>query len=290
MMFKPVSFAFRNEDTSILMLDSIGWQQIHSSGYSFAGDERPDCGHVIFQYTLSGQGYLDYENQSIPLPKGSAFLVKVPSRHRYYYVEQEEPWEMIWLNLRGDEANRIWDLVIREEGPVIRREADSPLIQDFWSLLRMIAEEKVTDKYLLSAKVYEWMMTMIRTSREAGKDISANSSSIIHKAKRFMKEHYALPLSLDTVAEHCGINKHHLCRLFQKSEQTTPLVYLRDRRMEAAIAMLRTTELTVQEIGKQCGFDSPSYFGKVFREYMSMTPKEYRMKKLEFPYHAVYYE
>ncbi|MNJ03440.1 Xylose operon regulatory protein [compost metagenome] len=60
--------------------------------------------------------------------------------------------------------------------------------------------------------------------------------------------------------------------------------------MEAAIAMLRTTELPVQEIGRCCGFDSPSYFGKVFREYMSMTPKEYRLKKLEFPYDAIYYE
>jgi Transcriptional regulator containing an amidase domain and an AraC-type DNA-binding HTH domain len=54
--------------------------------------------------------------------------------------------------------------------------------------------------------------------------------------------------------------------------------------------MLRTTDLPVQTIGEQCGFDSPSYFGKVFRQYMSMTPKDYRMKKMAFPYHAIYYE
>ncbi|WP_318152731.1 AraC family transcriptional regulator [Paenibacillus terricola] len=43
-------------------------------------------------------------------------------------------------------------------------------------------------------------------------------------------------------------------------------------------------------MGQQCGFDSPSYFGKVFRTYMNMTPKEYRMKELEFPFDAVFYE
>ncbi|WP_159888408.1 helix-turn-helix transcriptional regulator [Paenibacillus puerhi] len=289
-MIESSSYAFRHEDRSILTLDSMGWQKIRSSEYSFAGDERPDCGHVIFQYTLSGQGYIDYEHQQIALPKGSAFLVKVPSRHRYYYLEQEEPWEVIWLNLRGDEASRIWDLVLEQEGPILRREADSPLIHSFWKLLRLIQEEKVTDKYLLSVHVYEWLLTLVKTSRERGKEISENSSTTIQKAKRFMKEQYALPLTLDMLSEYCGINKHHLCRLFQKSEQISPLAYLRDRRMEAAIALLRTTDLPVHEVGKQCGFESPSYFGKVFREYMSMTPKEYRMKELEFPYNAVYYQ
>ncbi|GFZ93043.1 hypothetical protein GCM10008018_44200 [Paenibacillus marchantiophytorum] len=289
-MLKPSSYAFRNDDTSILTMDSIGWQTINSSAYSFTGDNRPDCGHVIFQYTLSGQGYLDYEQQSIALPKGTAFLVKVPSSHRYFYQNQGEPWEAIWLNLRGDEANRIWDLVIALEGPVIRRESGSPLIQGLWKLLRMVAEGKATDKYQLSIAVYEWMLTLLQSSRELTKDMSPNSSTIIQTAKNFMKEHYAKPLTLDMISQHCEINKHYLCRLFQRSEQTSPLAYLRDRRVEAALALLRTTDLPIQDIGQHCGFDSPSYFGKIFRTYMTMTPKEYRLKQLEFPFDAIYYE
>ncbi|UKS29476.1 AraC family transcriptional regulator [Paenibacillus sp. HWE-109] len=289
-MLKPSSYAFRNDDTSILTMDSIGWQTINSSAYSFTGDNRPDCGHVIFQYTLSGQGYLDYEQQSIPLPKGTAFLVKVPSSHRYFYQNQGEPWEVIWLNLRGDEANRIWDLVIALEGPVIRRESGAPLIQGLWKLLRMVAEGKATDKYQLSVAVYEWMITLLQSSREQTKDMSPNSSTLIHTAKKFMKEHYAKPLTLDMISQYCEINKHYLCRLFQRSEQTSPLAYLRDRRVEAALALLRTTEMPIQDIGQHCGFDSPSYFGKIFRAYMNMTPKEYRLKQLEFPFDAIYYE
>lgn len=284
------SYAFRSEDTSILTLDSIGWQQIRSLDYGFSGELRHDFGHVVFQYTLSGEGYLDYEQQSIPVPKGSGFLVKIPSKHRYYYKDYGEPWEILWLNLRGQEATRIWELVMENEGPVIRRDPASPLITGLWKLLQAIAEKQVTDKYELSAMVYEWMLTLVRTSRESGRVMSENANTIIDKAKRLMKEQYAEPLTLDLLSGHCGVNKHHLCRLFQKSEHTSPLAYLRDRRMEAAIALLRTTDLPVQEIGRQCGFDSPSYFGQVFREYMGMTPKEYRMKDLEYPYRAVYYD
>lgn len=288
-MVSPSSYAFRSDDHSILTLDSVGWQIIQSAEYSFAGEDRPDCGHVIFQYTLNGQGILEYEQQRFTLHQGTGFLVKVPSRHRYYYADNGTPWEILWLNLRGEEANRIWDLVIGQEGPVIHRDADSPLIIGLWKLLSMIAEENVIDKYQLSSTVYEWMLTLVQTSREINKGINENSISILLKAKRFMKEHYASPITLDMLSEHCGVNKHYLCRLFQKSEQSSPLSYLRDRRVEAAVTLLRTTDLPIQDVGKQCGFESPSYFGKVFREYMSMTPKEYRMKKFEFPYDAIYY-
>lgn len=289
-MTEHSSYAFRSDDKSILTLDSIGWQSIRSPGYSFSGDARPDSGHVIFQYTISGLGYMEVDNRTVPLPPGTGFLVKIPSKHRYYYQERQEPWEILWLNLRGDEANRIWDLVTGREGPVIHREPDSPVITGLRELLDHIATGKTTDKYLLSAMVYQWMLLLVQTSRAIGKDISAHSTTVIQRAKQYLKEHYAQPLTLDMLAEHCGINKYHLCRLFQRSEQTSPLAYLRDRRIEAALSLLRTTELPVQEVGRRCGFDSPSYFGKVFQQYMSMTPKEYRKKKLEFPYHAVYYE
>lgn len=289
-MLEPESYAFRTEDRSLLMLDSIGWQKIRTAGYHFDGIERPDSGHVIFQYTVGGQGWLEVEGRLHPLPKGSGFLVKVPSRHRYYYVEQDEPWEIVWLNLRGDEANRIWDIVLAQEGPVICREEGSPLIAGLRELLETMAEMKEADKYRLSARVYEWLLALLQTSRELGKEMSASASSMIEKAKRYMKEQHDQPLTLDIVAGHCGVNKHHFCRLFRKSEHTSPLAYLRDRRIEAAIRLLRTTELPVHEVGRRCGFDSPSYFGKVFRHYMSATPTEYRMKKLKFPYDAVYYE
>lgn len=289
-MLKPSTYGFRSDDTSILSLDSIGWQIINSPSYSFSGDNRPDCGHVIFQYTLHGQGYFEYDQQISPLPKGTGFLAKIPSNHIYYYQESKEPWEVIWLNLQGTEANRIWDMIIEQEGPLIQRDAKSTLIQGFWKLLSMVAEDKITDKYQLSLGVYEWLLSLIQTSKEVSNDMSASSSNMIQKAKRYMKEHYAELVTLDMVADHCGINKHYLCRLFQRSERSTPLKYLRDRRMEAAISLLRTTDLPIHDVGKLCGFESPSYFGKIFQTYMKMAPKEYRMKKLEFPFDAIYYE
>ncbi|QHT59802.1 AraC family transcriptional regulator [Paenibacillus lycopersici] len=287
---EPGVYGFRTNDHSILTIDSIGWQTITSSEYRFAGDNRPDVGHVIFQYTLRGQGHLEFENQRFSLPKGTGFLVRIPSRHCYYYLDNGEPWEILWLNMRGDEANRIWGLAMEQGGPVFRMEASSPVIANLWTIFRQIAGAKMTDKYRLSVSAYEWMLTLLQSSRESGRELNSKSNSVLHQAKQLMKERYASPITLDMLAEQLRINKYYLCRLFQKAEHTSPLSYLRDRRIEAAIAMLRTTNLPIQEVGKRCGFESPSYFGKVFHAYMGLTPTAYREKKLEFPYDAIYYE
>lgn len=50
-MVHTVSYAFRNDDTSIMTLDSIGWQIVSSEEYRCPSDDRPDPGHVVFQYT-----------------------------------------------------------------------------------------------------------------------------------------------------------------------------------------------------------------------------------------------
>ncbi|GGO01877.1 AraC family transcriptional regulator [Saccharibacillus kuerlensis] len=290
-MYHTVSFAFRNEDASIMTIDSVGWQNVSHAKYRCSSDARPDYGHVVFQYTLSGQGYLDIDGQTFPLPKGHALIVKVSEEHCYYYKEDStEPWEFVWINIRGEEANRIWNLIIEKEGHVIKRSPDSPLIQQLWNIIRLINQEKVTDRYQLSVQVYQWLLILVRSSRDREKDIGALSVTTIEKCKQFIRENYDSPITLDLLAEHCEINKHYLCRLFQRSEQTSPLAYLKDRRIEAALTMLRTTELPVFQIGRKCGFESPSYFGKVFRQYMSMSPTEYRLNKLEFPYDAIYYE
>ena len=51
-MVHTVSYAFRNDDTSIMTLDSIGWQIVSSEQYRCPSDDRPDPGHVVFNTPL----------------------------------------------------------------------------------------------------------------------------------------------------------------------------------------------------------------------------------------------
>ena len=56
----------------------------------------------------------------------------------------------------------------------------------------------------------------------------------------------------------------------------TPFEYLMEYRLRMATVQLTETDQSVSQISYDCGFSSPSYFGKEFRAAMGCTPVEYR--------------
>ncbi|GBG06444.1 AraC family transcriptional regulator [Paenibacillus agaridevorans] len=282
------AFAFRyTEALPYLLLDSIGWQSTDSPYYGNNGHTRTDNGHVIFQYTLSGEGRLELDGQTYRLTPGKAFIVKIPSDHRYYYpVETGEPWEFIWLNAKGEDAFRMWDRIIEHGGEVIALRDRSLSLSSFWDMYKAVSEEKLSDCAELSVMLYRFMLSLF--TPDAGLNTQAENSSIVEKAKHYIKENLTTPVTLEDIAAYCGVSGAYLCRLFQRNKLSSPLEYLRRRRIEAAVTMLRTTEMSAQDIGKQCGFESPSYFSKIFKAYLGFSPREYRVQRVNYPFDTIY--
>ncbi|MGI6012074.1 MAG: helix-turn-helix transcriptional regulator [Ruminococcus sp.] len=50
-------------------------------------------------------------------------------------------------------------------------------------------------------------------------------------------------------------------------------------RIQMAAQMLLRSSDSITEISEKCGFSSDSYFGKIFRERMKVTPREYRKNR-----------
>lgn len=83
-------------------------------------------------------------------------------------------------------------------------------------------------------------------------------------------------LTLDMVAEEVAVSKMKLYRTIKESLEMTPTQFIRNIRIQHAEKLLRTTNMTVQEIIYACGFSSKAYFYKVFTERYGKTPKDYR--------------
>lgn len=87
---------------------------------------------------------------------------------------------------------------------------------------------------------------------------------------------YAQDLSLQSVAEEINISPYYLTRLFKAELGCSFVKYLTHVRMERAIYLAKTTQLTVQEIGEQTGYINSTYFCRVFKRTTGNTLGEIR--------------
>ncbi len=111
-------------------------------------------------------------------------------------------------------------------------------------------------------------------------EIFETSIPIETRVKRFMENNYATPLSLDEIAQHVNMDRYALCRYYNKNCNIRPMEQLKKIRISKAKHYLKYTSKSVDEIGKLCGFDSTSYFGKRFKEETNFSPGEYRKQQI----------
>jgi AraC family transcriptional regulator len=84
------------------------------------------------------------------------------------------------------------------------------------------------------------------------------------------------PPTLEMLAQEVGCGPFHLSRLFGKVTGKTMPEFLRQKRMERAALMLRTTRQSVSEIALSVGYESFSAFTRAFVREVGVTPTTYR--------------
>lgn len=92
----------------------------------------------------------------------------------------------------------------------------------------------------------------------------------------YIHDHYAEPLTLQTIADMCNGSPHHLHRTFKRMKGITPNEYIQQRRIVKAIQALLETDQTMHEIAKSVGIPNTPYFITLFKKLTGNTPGEYR--------------
>lgn len=98
--------------------------------------------------------------------------------------------------------------------------------------------------------------------------------AIIREAREYIATHTDFKVS--ELARHCNVSESGLYALFERHAKTTPIGMKHAIRVEEAISLLQSTDLSVEEIGERLGFHNPAYFRKIFREQTGKTPTELR--------------
>lgn len=99
------------------------------------------------------------------------------------------------------------------------------------------------------------------------------------KMLAFIHEAYRRDLTIDAIAAAASVSRSECFRCFRRVINKKPIEYLTEYRIERAVDLLLRTDLTITDICCQCGFSSPSYFGKVFRNMTGLPPRVFRRQR-----------
>jgi AraC-like DNA-binding protein len=113
----------------------------------------------------------------------------------------------------------------------------------------------------------------------AGRDASAQRLQQLAQLRRVrdrIDREYAQPLDVEALARDAYMSPGHLSREFKQAYGESPYSYLMTRRIERAMALLRTGELSVTEVCFAVGCASLGTFSTRFTELVGMPPSAYR--------------
>lgn len=136
------------------------------------------------------------------------------------------------------------------------------------------AENELLQQGLLLELVYS-----ISFPGSIGKSKGRNKA--VEKALRYIESNLTSELSLERVATEVKFAPSYFHKLFKASTGKPLHQYIEDLRIEKAIDLLITTEMTLTQIAYECGFSSQSYFSYAFKRHTGMTPRAHARKAVE---------
>lgn len=126
----------------------------------------------------------------------------------------------------------------------------------------------------LSALFHVIFSVLLESTLE--KPATAHIPAYVTDMKQIFDTDYAGSHPLDALERQLGISKYRLCRDFSKYIGTSPVQYLNQIRLAEARHLLRTTDLTIREVGISVGIENTTHFINLFKKNAGITPLQFR--------------
>ncbi len=253
-----------------------GHQFVDDAGYTYTGENKGD-NWCLVQITLAGRGYLSIAGKKYCLDKGKAMIVCFPEQMRYFWEEDNEPWELVYINLIGNEAVKVCLELIECIGNVIDLSKDRGVIEKIIHIIWQASEKKITDPYTLSVLCYDFLMTL-KKYNSFFKD--RNVPQYISDVTTYCRDHLDREITVDELASIAGYSRFYFSRKFKEKMKISPLDFIHRMKMESAVNYLRKGK-SVGEVSHLVGYRDVSYFCKVFKKYYNISPGKFYMYELD---------
>lgn len=262
-------------ETTDLFLCYCGIQRCKPR-YSYANDIRSD---YLLHFILNGSGTFTLGGRSWALKEGDVFYIPPHTLNYRYTADAGNPWTYMWIGFNGNGASAYLDYTgLSEASPACTIQNIDEIYQVMQDLLHTKALSLPND-IKRDGYLYKILSLLIKSQQQSQnndtrRDYSAQTYAIY--AKNYI-DHNFNSINIADVAHAVGIDRSYLHNVFKKNFHISPQQYLIKRRLEHAVSLLLTTELSIQQIALDCGYTDQLQFSKLFKKHYLQSPQAYRL-------------
>jgi AraC-like DNA-binding protein len=264
MEFADIIFVWHLEDEA-----QLAWHgRRHSHGPAL---------HEI-HYFISGTGSFMDDRRRWTIAPGALHLTAPSSIHQIVASDARRPltyYAVLFDTAQDGELLELLESLGRSPGPwnigSSRRFFFAELLERFFSGREGPAR---------SAR-HQFMAFLWDLADGASPHRDAIADANIEKSLAIMQGAIDRDLDLGDLASRVGLSREHLVRTFSARMGMSPMKYYSRLKVEAARAMLSSTNLRVNEIADRLRYSSRFNFARAFRRLAGMSPSEYRARHLQ---------
>ncbi len=237
-------------------------------------DGRGDECVSVFEYVISGRGYIECEGKKYTVEAGDFYYLDRHHSHKYY-PDSAEPFSKIWINVRGRFPEAILDLYSVSEPVVIEKLDVYAVFKSIAEQVGVINEENRDEVFSNVAVLLTGIMIKVGNKTRTKK----LNCGLPYQIKAIIDNSANFDITLEQIEKKLYLSKSYIIHLFSKEFGTTPKQYIMQKRIAAAKVLLRGSRSELSDISEQLGFSSVQHFSSSFKKYTAQTPDSYRRNK-----------
>ena len=135
--------------------------------------------------------------------------------------------------------------------------------------------DKLIEKYK-TGKDFNILCKIIALVRRAHSDSTFYDNGVVDEICSYIIENLESNCSVESIADKFNFSANYIRHIFKKKTGISISEFKKTQILKKARLLLKASDRKITDIAAECGYDNPSYFSKVFKNEVGVSPKDYR--------------
>ena len=233
------------------------------------------------EYIYDGEGIININGNDFEFSSGTVYFVTPNDFHSHTFKRDTIIKTVPFFDFYFEKNSTASNILSSGYKIINLKENDLSWINSIFDRIISRDFEKGPNK----SEYYIGLLNVILMEMSLHKNVQLKSNhqnlDPIQHSIHYIHSHFREQLTLESIAYLVGYSPNYFCSEFKKISGMSFKKFLNEQRLKYAVTLLKTTDLSITEVAETSGFNSISYFLKVFNKKFGIPPKVYKKNQAE---------